>query len=173
MQGAAPVRADRTLFCAGLPCAQLMHMREACSFMSRFWQSGACGQTHGPQVHLLAACHARDIPVLCAGGAGAKADPTRLRVCDIADASADPLVRSVRHQLRVKHGIKRGVAVLLSTERPRCGLVTTDEQAAAENLHDYQVCCARCLPYRLGQRRQARRMPCGVLHLSAVVAEPP
>ena len=29
------------------------------------------------QVHLIAACKRRGIPVLCIGGAGAKADPTK------------------------------------------------------------------------------------------------
>ena len=91
------------------------------------------------QVHLLAACHRRGLPVLCVGGAGAKADPTRLCVCDLAKASLDPLLRAVRHRLRVKHGIKGGVPVLLSTEKPRCGLVTTAEQAAAEDIRDYQA----------------------------------
>lgn len=91
------------------------------------------------QVHLLAACKQRGIPVLCAGGAGAKADPTKLRFVDIQEASSDPLIRAVRHQLRVQHGIRSGVPVLMSTERPRCGLVASEEQEAAVNLQEYQV----------------------------------
>jgi tRNA threonylcarbamoyladenosine dehydratase len=91
------------------------------------------------QVHLLASCHSRGLPVLCVGGAGAKADPTKLRFADISEASFDPLVRSVRHQLRVRHAVTTGVHVLLSMEKPRCGLVTTAEQAAAPSLHDYQA----------------------------------
>jgi hypothetical protein len=91
------------------------------------------------QVHLLAACTKRGLPVLCAGGAGAKADPTKLRFVDIQEATSDPLVRAVRHQLRLRHGIRSGVTVLMSTERPRCGLVASEEQEAAVNLHEYQV----------------------------------
>jgi tRNA A37 threonylcarbamoyladenosine dehydratase len=49
-------------------------------------------------VALLAACKARGLPVLCSAGAGAKADPTRLRLVDVAEAAADPLARAVRHR---------------------------------------------------------------------------
>jgi tRNA threonylcarbamoyladenosine dehydratase len=73
------------------------------------------------------------------GGAGAKADPTKLRFADIQEASVDPLVRAVRHQLRRKHSISANIPVLLSTERPRCGLVTTKEQEQAACIRDYQV----------------------------------
>ena len=45
---------------------------------------------------LLAACKRRGIPVLCVAGAGAKADPTRLRIADMCECSVDPLARSVR-----------------------------------------------------------------------------
>ena len=50
------------------------------------------------QVALLAACKRRGIPVLASAGAGAKADPTRLRILDVAESVADPLARSVRHR---------------------------------------------------------------------------
>jgi tRNA A37 threonylcarbamoyladenosine dehydratase len=36
--------------------------------------------------------------VLCSAGAGAKADPTRLRIIDISESSIDPLARAVRHK---------------------------------------------------------------------------
>lgn len=91
------------------------------------------------QADLIAACKRRGIPVLCVGGAAAKADPTRLRFVDLAEATGDPLIRAVRHRLRTVHGVKAGVQILLSTERPRCGLVTTAEQAAAPSILDYQV----------------------------------
>ena len=48
------------------------------------------------QVELLAACKRRGLPVLCCAGAGAKADPTRLAITDISEATVDPLARSVR-----------------------------------------------------------------------------
>jgi tRNA A37 threonylcarbamoyladenosine dehydratase len=49
-------------------------------------------------VHLLAECKRRGIPVLCSAGAGAKADPTRLRIVDISESVVDPLARAVRHK---------------------------------------------------------------------------
>ena len=50
------------------------------------------------QVELLAACQKRGLAVLSSAGAGAKADPTRLRIVDVGEASADPLARAVRHR---------------------------------------------------------------------------
>jgi len=88
-------------------------------------------------VALLAACKRRGIPVLCVAGAGAKADPTRLRFVDIAESSTDPLARAVRLRLRRDFGIETGVQVLLSTEKPRCGLVYGGDEDA--NMLDYQV----------------------------------
>jgi tRNA A37 threonylcarbamoyladenosine dehydratase len=50
------------------------------------------------KVALLAAAKERGIPVLCVAGAGAKADPTRLRVVDVSESSIDPLARAVRQK---------------------------------------------------------------------------
>lgn len=44
---------------------------------------------------LLAACVRRGLKVLSATGAGARADPSRIRVADIRESSNDPLSRSV------------------------------------------------------------------------------
>lgn len=75
------------------------------------------------KVELLAACVRRGIPVLACGGAGAKCDPTRIRVVDVAESIADPLARAVRHRLKRDHGIESGINVLISTEKQRCELV--------------------------------------------------
>ena len=72
---------------------------------------------------------------------------------DIVDASMDPLVRSVRHQLRTKFNVTSGVECLLSMEKPRCGLVATEEQAAAPSMLDYQVCRRSMPPSRVQVRR--------------------
>lgn len=45
---------------------------------------------------LLAACVRRGLKVLSATGAGARADPTRIRVADLKESTNDPLSRSVR-----------------------------------------------------------------------------
>lgn len=75
------------------------------------------------KVDLLAACVRRSIPVLACGGAGAKCDPTRVRIVDLAESVVDPLARAVRHRLRRVHGIEAGIPVLLSTEKQKCDLV--------------------------------------------------
>lgn len=69
--------------------------------------------------------------------AGAKADPTKVRIADISESNVDPLARAVRHRLRRQLGIVGGIPVLLSTEKPRCRLVPIDE--VGENPLDYQV----------------------------------
>ena len=58
------------------------------------------------KVELLAACVRRKVRVLACGGAGAKCDPTRIRIVDIAESVADPLARAVRHRLKRDHGIE-------------------------------------------------------------------
>eukprot|EP00775_Hariotina_reticulata_P007164 gene7164-7378_t len=90
------------------------------------------------KVELLLACKQRNIPVLCVAGAGAKADPTRLRFVDISESSIDPLARAVRHKLRREHGVMGGLPVLLSTEKPRCQLVSMVDMEEGNPL-DYQV----------------------------------
>jgi len=88
----------------------------------------------GTKVDLVAACRARGLEVLCCAGAGAKADPTRLRFADLSESAYDPLARALRKQLRRRHpgaGLAEGVTILLSTEAPRCGLVAACEGEAA------------------------------------------
>jgi tRNA threonylcarbamoyladenosine dehydratase len=91
------------------------------------------------KVDLLGACSARGLPVLSVAGAGAKADPTRLRFVDIVESCCDPLARSVRARLKRNYGISSGIIILLSTERPRCGLVDSSEAETAEELLQYQI----------------------------------
>ncbi|RVX13347.1 Retrovirus-related Pol polyprotein from transposon RE2 [Vitis vinifera] len=47
------------------------------------------------EVALLAACVRRGLKVLSATGAGARADPTRIRVADLRESTNDPLSRSL------------------------------------------------------------------------------
>ncbi|THG21877.1 hypothetical protein TEA_021217 [Camellia sinensis var. sinensis] len=61
------------------------------------------------KVALLAACVRRGLRVLSATGAGARADPTRIRVADLRESTNDPLSRAVRHRLRKDHGIEGGI----------------------------------------------------------------
>lgn len=53
---------------------------------------------------LVAECRRREIPVVVAGGAGGKRDPSSIRTGDLAFATNDRLLRLVRKQLRREHG---------------------------------------------------------------------
>ena len=76
------------------------------------------------KVDLLAACVRKNINVLASGGAGAKCDPTRIKIVDIRESVVDPLARAVRHRPKQVHGIESGIPVLLSTEKQRCKLAS-------------------------------------------------
>jgi tRNA A37 threonylcarbamoyladenosine dehydratase len=72
---------------------------------------------------MIAACCARGIPIITAGGAGGRRDPTRIRVDDLARSEGDRLLQSVRKTLRAAHGFPRGtrrfgVDCVFSSEPP-------------------------------------------------------
>lgn len=58
---------------------------------------------------LIAGCRERGIPIVTAGGAGGRRDPTQIRVEDLARASHDRLLQVTRSELRAGHGFPRGV----------------------------------------------------------------
>ena len=51
------------------------------------------------KVHLLKTCLERDIPVVSVTGAGARWDPTQVRVADLSETKVDPLARIIRKEL--------------------------------------------------------------------------
>lgn len=57
---------------------------------------------------MIALCRERGIPILTAGGAGGRRDPTRIRVEDLARSQGDRLLQSVRKVLRDDFGFPRG-----------------------------------------------------------------
>lgn len=70
---------------------------------------------------LIAVCHNLKIPILTAGGAGGRRDPTAIAATDLAFASHDRLLSQVRKELRRKHNFPRGdtsfgVECVFSTE---------------------------------------------------------
>lgn len=89
------------------------------------------------KVDLLRECEARGLPIICATGAGAKADPTRVRLVNLASPAArgsDPLARAVRARLKAKGGHPEAVLAVVSDEPGRVGLVDpgpSDADAAA------------------------------------------
>ncbi|KAK4353941.1 hypothetical protein RND71_026135 [Anisodus tanguticus] len=92
------------------------------------------------KVALLAACVRRGLKVLSATGAGARADPTRIRVADLRESTNDPLSRSVRHRLRKDYGIDGGIPVVFSLEKPKAKLLPfKGPSGEEENPSDYQI----------------------------------
>lgn len=91
------------------------------------------------KVALLAACVRRGLKVLSATGAGARADPTRIRVADLRESTNDPLSRAVRYRLRKDHGIEGGIPVVFSLEKPKAKLLPFKGPSGEENPSDYQV----------------------------------
>ncbi|KAK4430441.1 tRNA threonylcarbamoyladenosine dehydratase [Sesamum alatum] len=92
------------------------------------------------KVALLAACVRRGLKVLSATGAGARADPTRIRVADIRESTNDPLSRAVRHRLRKDYGIEGGIPVVFSLEKPKAKLLPfKGPSGEEENPSDYQI----------------------------------
>ncbi|GKV20290.1 hypothetical protein SLEP1_g30440 [Rubroshorea leprosula] len=91
------------------------------------------------KVALLAACVHRGLKVLSATGAGARADPTRIRVADLRESTNDPLSRSVRHRLRKDYGIEGGIPVVFSLEKPKAKLLPFKGPNGEENPSDYQI----------------------------------
>ncbi len=57
---------------------------------------------------IIARCRERGIPVVTAGGAGGRRDPTRIRVADLACSSHDALLQEVRRGLRRNHAFPGG-----------------------------------------------------------------
>lgn len=93
------------------------------------WVIDAIDQV-GNKCRLIAACHQRQIPIISAGGAGGRRDPSRVRIADLAEVTHDNLMRRTRKTLREDFGFptgpKRamGVPCVYSSEPPivpECG----------------------------------------------------
>ncbi len=74
------------------------------------------------KILLVALCHERGIPVVVAGGAGGRRDPTRIRMADLSRTTNDGLLRNLRRELRRQHGFSRdrawGIPAVFSDEPP-------------------------------------------------------
>ena len=74
------------------------------------------------KIAMAAWCVAQGMPLVMAGGAGGKQDPTAIRCDDLARTEQDPLLAKVRAQLRKAHGFpkdrkrKFGIPAIYSTE---------------------------------------------------------
>lgn len=81
-----------------------------------------CIDTVGPKCMLLAECRQRKLPIISAMGAGAKTDPSRIKIGDISKTQYCSLARVVRRRLATM-GIKKGIPVVFSTEEPHAKAV--------------------------------------------------
>lgn len=74
------------------------------------------------KVAIAVACRERRLPLVMAGGAGGKRDPSRIGVDDLARTLQDPLLAKVRARLRKEHGFTRdpkkkfGIEAVFSAE---------------------------------------------------------
>lgn len=79
-----------------------------------------------PKLTFLRIAYERKIPLVSSMGAGAKLDPTQLRVTDISKTYNCPFAQQVRKQLK-KQGIYRGITTVFSPEKPiKESLMLTD-----------------------------------------------
>jgi tRNA A37 threonylcarbamoyladenosine dehydratase len=71
---------------------------------------------------LIVCCRASKTPIVITGGAGGRADPTRIRIDDLSRTTQDALASKLRAYLRKEHGFTRdpkkkfGVACVYSDE---------------------------------------------------------
>lgn len=75
------------------------------------------------KVAIAAYCRKNGLPLVMAGGAGGRFDPTRMKYADLAKTTGDRLLAKVRNQLRRDHSFPKG-------EKTRFGIqcVYSDEQ---------------------------------------------
>lgn len=79
-----------------------------------------------PKITFIRGAFDSGLPLVSSMGAGAKLDPTQLRVVDISQTYNCPFAQQIRKNLR-NHGIYRGIPVVFSPEKPiRESLMLTD-----------------------------------------------
>lgn len=79
-----------------------------------------------PKVTFMRSAIEHTLPIVSSMGAGAKLDPTQLKVVDISKTWNCPFAQQVRKLLK-KHGIYRGIKVVFSPEDPdKNSLLLTD-----------------------------------------------
>lgn len=85
--------------------------------------------TLSPKTFLIYHALQRHLPIVSSMGAGAKVDPSRIRIADISKTTDCALARAVRKRLKGM-GIRSGLPVVFSTEpaNPRAILEVDDEE---------------------------------------------
>lgn len=79
-----------------------------------------------PKVTFIKAAHAKGLRIVSSMGAGAKLDPTQLRVVDISKTYNCPFAQQIRKKLK-ESNIRKGIKVVFSPEEPiKESLMLTD-----------------------------------------------
>ena len=68
-----------------------------------------------PKAYLLYNAYRREIPIVSSMGAGAKIDPSQVKIADISKTCNCALAKAVRKRLRGM-GLNKGIPVVFSTE---------------------------------------------------------
>lgn len=90
------------------------------------------------KMHLVASCVEQDIPIVTTLGAGAKLDPTRIRVVPLPATHTDPLGRALRKYIRRKHAVT-------DPQLAKVVAVFSDEPAMLPITDDGVVCGVNCV----------------------------
>lgn len=89
--------------------------------------------TLSPKLALIKGALDRGIPLVSSMGAGAKTDPTKMEICDIAKTHHCPLAHMLRKRLH-KIGIRSGFQAVFSPEPVREGaMILCEEQNKKSN----------------------------------------
>ena len=89
--------------------------------------------TLSPKLALIKGSLDRNIPLVSSMGAGAKTDPTKMEICDIAKTHHCPLAHMLRKRLH-KIGIRSGFRAVFSPEPVREGaMILCEEQNKKSN----------------------------------------
>jgi tRNA threonylcarbamoyladenosine dehydratase len=79
-----------------------------------------------PKLTLIRMAYENGFPMVSSMGAGAKLDPTQLKVVDISETHTCPFAQQIRKQLK-SFGISKGITVVFSPEKPiKESLMLTD-----------------------------------------------
>ena len=90
--------------------------------------------TLSPKLALIKGALDREIPLVSSMGAGAKTDPAKMEICDIAKTHHCPLAHMLRKRLH-KIGIRKGLTAVFSPEPVREGaMILCEEQNKKSNM---------------------------------------
>ena len=90
--------------------------------------------TLSPKLALIKGALDRSIPIVSSMGAGAKTDPAKMEICDIAKTHHCPLAHMLRKRLH-KIGIRKGFTAVFSPEPVREGaMILCEEQNKKSNM---------------------------------------